>query len=99
MSLARKNRSLNTASASADRNQTETPSVSVSRTRVRSACCENGMLGTNTSRLLALDTQGSQLLVQVGSLDAERLGGARDVPLVLGELEPDEVELDFFAEL
>src|SRR5438874_927503 len=56
-------------------------------------------LAISRIRLAAVDAERAQLLVQVGALDAERLRGARDVPLVLGELDADELALDLLAEL
>src|SRR4051794_11082243 len=49
--------------------------------------------------LAAMDAEGAQLLVQVGALDPERLGGSRDVPLELGEPDADELRLDLLAKL
>src|SRR5688572_12691112 len=49
--------------------------------------------------LSAVDAEGAQLLVQVRALDAERLGGARDVPVELGEPDADELGLHLLAEL
>src|SRR5262249_48605383 len=49
--------------------------------------------------LAAMDAVRAQLLVQVGVFDAERLRGSRDVPVELGEADPDELALDLLAEL
>src|SRR5688572_13978528 len=49
--------------------------------------------------LTAMDAECAELLVQVRAFDAERLRGARDVPVELGEPNPNELRLHFFAEL
>src|SRR6185436_6467570 len=41
--------------------------------------------------LAAVDTERAQLLVQVRALDPERLRGSRDVPVELGQPDPDEL--------
>src|SRR5438477_6958252 len=46
-----------------------------------------------------MDAERAQLLVQVRTLDPERLRGARDVPLELGEPDANELALDLLAEL
>src|SRR5687768_16176584 len=57
------------------------------------------VIATATAALAAMDAECAQLLVQVRAFDAERLRGARDVPLELGEPDADELRLDLLAEL
>src|SRR3569623_1103245 len=47
----------------------------------------------------SMNAEGTQLLVQVRSLDAERLRRSRDVPVELREPDADELALDLLAEL
>src|SRR5262245_42806745 len=57
------------------------------------------MVVAAAAALAAVDAERAQLLVQVRPLDAERLRGARDVPVELGEPDADELRLDLLAEL
>src|SRR5262245_8380721 len=57
------------------------------------------MFTASAAALAAVDAERAQLLVEVGALDAERLRGARDVPVELGQPDPDELRLDLLAEL
>src|ERR1051326_3429762 len=53
----------------------------------------------SSGALAAMNAEGAQFLVQVRTLDPERLRSARDVPVELGQPDADELALDLLAEL